>query len=143
MSLAYRQAQKGAAKGKAKVEQPGSDSGSDDSEAQYERTPRQRVQDKQDSQKAVLPTKSLQGELVYAKNKADNSMSRLQVHNAPMVISTVTAGIGHLLEVSMPDYTNYWLIWHKHVSSRGSAWLCCHAPCKPMYMAMLATSACK
>ena len=88
--LAYRQAQKGAAKGKAKVEQPDSDSGSDDLETKYERTPRQRVPDKQDTQKAVLPTKSLHGELVYAKDKADNSVPRLQVSHASMVVCTLT-----------------------------------------------------
>ena len=76
-----RQAQKGVAKGKAKVATADSDS-DDGLEAEYERAPRQRLQEKEDKQKAILPTKSLRGELVYAKTKqGDSSMPDMQVCN--------------------------------------------------------------
>ena len=75
----FRQAQKGVVKGKAKVATAASDS-DDGLEAEYERAPRQRLQDKEDKQKAVLPTKSLRGELVYAKTRGgDNGMPHMQV----------------------------------------------------------------
>lgn len=78
--LLCRQAQKGAAKGKARAETAASDSDDDALEAEYERAPRQRLQDKEDKQTAVLPTKSLHGELVYAKAKqGSNNMPRMQV----------------------------------------------------------------
>lgn len=68
-----KQVQKGPAKQQAKQSARKSDSDSDDQgpEAAYERAPRHRLQEQQQSsQKAGLPTKNLHGELVYATAKA-------------------------------------------------------------------------
>lgn len=68
-----KQAQKGYAKQQVKqsARKSGSDSDDQGPEAAYERAPRQRLQElQQSSRTAGLPTKNLHGELVYAKTRS-------------------------------------------------------------------------
>ena len=73
-----KQLQQGPGKSKAKAscQAPTSDSDSDSPEAVYERAPRRRLQDMPVSEQTSLPTKTLHGELVYAKTKSGKSAAQ-------------------------------------------------------------------
>ena len=102
-----KQVQRGAKQqSKQSANKSGSDSDDQGPEAAYERAPRHRLQEQQQSsQQAGLPTRNLHGELVYAKTKssrqhaASNQVSHArrmllsafaQVHMAVALLHTPT-----------------------------------------------------
>ncbi len=113
-----KQVQKGPARQQAKhsANESGSDNDDQGPEAAYERGPRQRLREQQQStQQAGLPTKNFAGELVYAKTKS----SRLHAPSTQVsgVLSFSALAQVPLAFTSAAAHTNYFHLLCMSISS--------------------------